>query len=235
MDLYDYIWKRKSTRKYDITPLDSVQLDQITQFADNLKPLYPNIKIEYEITSGIKSILPMNPIKAPHYFVISSEKTNGYLENVGFMFQQMDLFLSSIELGSCWFGLGKPAEKLKTKLSYVSTLAFGKAAGTPYRDHTKFKRKALSDISIGTDDRLEAVRLAPSAINNQNWFFEAANGKINVFHKKAMIGVINNLNKIDIGIALCHLFVATKHFGKDFSFSKEAEKKRKGYTYTGTI
>ena len=72
-------------------------MEQITLFAQNLKPLYPDIKIAYEITSNIKGIFS---VKAPHYFIISSEKSNAYLENVGFMFQQIDLFLSSLNLGS---------------------------------------------------------------------------------------------------------------------------------------
>ena len=69
MDLYNYIRKRKSVRKYDMIPLSEEQLSRIEQFAKNLKPLYPGIKTAYEITSAVKSIFPL---KAPHYFVISS-------------------------------------------------------------------------------------------------------------------------------------------------------------------
>ena len=72
----------------------------------------------------------------------------------------------------------KPAEKLKDELPFVISLAFGKAAGSPYRELSEYKRKSLSNISSGSDKRLEAVRLAPSAMNNQNWFFVAGNGKI---------------------------------------------------------
>ena len=232
MELYEYIWKRKSTRKYDMEPLEPRQLEQIRLFAQDIKPLYPDIKIAYEITSSIKGIFS---VKAPHYLIISSEESNGYLENVGFMFQQMDLFLSNLNLGSCWLGMGKPPASLKTELPHVIALAFGKAIGTPYRERSEFKRKSIADISTGSDQRFDAVRVAPSAMNNQNWFFEANNGKIDVYQKKAMIGMLEKLNKIDIGIALCHLFVATKHFGKEFVFSRETDKKKKGYIYTGTI
>ena len=229
MKLYEYIWKRKSTRKYDMTSLETKQLEQITLFANNLKPLYPDIKITCEITSSIKGIFS---VKAPHYLIISSEKSNAYLENAGFMFQQMDLFLSSLNLGSCWLGMGKPPASLKTELPHVIAFAFGKAIGTPYRERTEFNRKAIADISIGSDERLDAARVAPSAMNNQNWFFEASNGKIDVYQKKAIIGVLEKLNKIDIGIALCHLFIATEHSGKKFVFSKETDKEKKGYIYT---
>jgi len=232
MSLYDFIWQRKSTRKYDTTPLDENLLEQISQFAEQLKPLYPNIKMAYNITSNVKTILPL---KAPHFFVISSEQNEGYLENVGFMFQQMDLFLSSLGLASCWYGGGKPASGVETKLPFVIILAFGKAAGNPHRELAEFKRKPLSAISNGHDERLEAARVAPSGVNFQNWFFEVSKGNIQVFQKKVLLGIYNKLGRIDIGIALCHLFLATEHNGGTFVFSKEAGIEKKGYVYIGTI
>jgi len=232
MNLYDYIWKRKSTRKYDMTPLEPELLEKIIRFAENLKPLYSGIEIAFAITSSIKSI---KPIKAPHYFIISSKKSYGCFENVGFMFQQMDLYLSSLGLGSCWLGMGKPVASFKTKLPHIITLAFGKAAGSPHREPTELKRKSLAAISKGLDDRLEAARVAPSAMNNQNWFFGASNGKIDVYYKKATIAVFTKLNKIDIGIALCHLFIATEHSGEKFVFSTDSIEHKKGYIYVGTI
>ena len=232
MTLYDFIPKRKATRKYEMTPLSKEELSQIRQFADNLQPLYPDILIQYEIVGGVKSILS---VKAPHYFIIYGENKEGYLENAGFMFQQMDLYLSSIGLGSCWLGMAKSSAEPQTKLPFIITLAFGKAAGSPYRELSEFKRKALSDISSGSDERLEAARLAPSAVNHQNWFFASADGKIDAYQKKAVIGLYDKMNKIDMGIALCHLFLATEQAGKGFVFAKEAGKEKKGYVYTGTV
>lgn len=232
MNLYDYIWKRKSTRKYDMTPLGEEQISRIKQFSSNLRPLYPNIKIAYEITADVKGL---QSFKAPHYFVVSSENSDGYLENAGFMFQQMSLYLSSLGIGSCWLGGAKPPPGVKTELPFVIILAFGKALDSPYRERKEFKRKPLTEISSGSDDRIEAARLAPSGVNFQNWFFEADNGKIDVYRKKTILGIYNRLAEIDSGIALCHLFAATEHSGKAFVFSKEAGKDKKGYIYIGTV
>lgn len=238
MNLYDFIFKRKSTRKYDMMPLTDGQLAEIKAFADNLKPLYKDIKVEYSIANAedVKNILP---IRAPHYIIISSEKKDAYLTNVGFMFQQMDLFLSSKGLGTCWLGMAKPNKKISTKLEFIIILALGKALDSPHRELSEFKRKALSEISTGTDKRLEAARLAPSATNSQNWFFAAENGKIHTYQKrvnplKALI--YEKINKIDMGIAICHLYYATEHLGKKFVFEKEENPKElKGYTYIGTV
>ncbi len=238
-DLYEFIFKRKSTRKYDMTPLDAATLNKIRSFANDVRRLYPKIKTAFEITGDVKNILP---VRAPHYFIISSEKNDGYLENVGFMFQQVDLFLSSMGLGSCWLGMARPTSETKsepkTELLFVIILAFGKTVDSPHREPSAFTRKPLTEVSSGADNRLEAARLAPSATNSQNWFFACDNGKIDVFQKKlnpAMALMYDKMNKVDMGIALCHLCVATEHNGLKFVFSKEAGKDRKGYIYTGTV
>ena len=234
--LYESIFKRKSNRKYQMTPLETEQLLEIKAFADNLKPLYENIKVEYELTSNVKNLLP---IKAPHYIIISSENKEGYLANVGFLFQQMDLFLSSKGLGSCWLGMAKPTEKMETKLEFVIVMAFGKAVDSPYRARSEFKRKPLSEISSGSDDRLECARLAPSASNSQNWFFDCNNGNIHIYKKNLnpiKMLMYERMNKVDIGIVISHLYVATQHQGKEFSFTQlTSVKELKGYTYIGTV
>ena len=235
MDLYDFIWKRKSTRQYDLAPLDEEQLHRIEQFAKVLKPLFFDFETAWEITAGVKGITALD---APHYIAVSSEEGDGYLENVGFMFQQMDLFLSSEGLGSCWFGAAKTPSGLKSGLRYVITLAFGKAEESPWRELSGFKRKPLYDISSGSDERIEAARLAPSAVNFQNWFFAAENGRIDVFRKKTLLATqrhFGDFSKIDIGIALCHLYIATEYFGKEFVFTKEEGKEKKGHVYVGTV
>jgi len=235
-NLYAYIFKRKSNRQYDMTPLSEEQLSSIKAFAERLKPLHENIKVEYYITNNVKNI---SPVSAPHYFVISSENKEGYLFNIGFMFQQMDLFLSSEGLGSCWLGLARSTEKIETKLEFVIILAFGKTVGSPYRDLSGFKRKPLAEIASGSDERLECAHLAPSASNTQNWFFACENGGIHVYQKKlnpVMAILYNKMNQIDIGIALCHLYTATENQGKIFVFSQKSKAKElKGYSYIGSV
>lgn len=235
MNLYDCIFKRKSTRKYDMSSLDEATLEKITAFGDSLKPLYPGIKTAYQITSDVKNLLP---IKAPHYFLLSSEQSSDYLQNMGFMWQQMDLFLSSLELGSCWLGMARPTTEIKTKYAFVIALAFGKAEGSPYRELCDFKRKPLSEISSGNDNRLEAARLAPSATNSQHWFFDANSSGIDVYQKKLnpiMTPMYDKMNKVDMGIAICHLYFATEYAGKAFMFEKQSGRDKKGYIYTGTV
>ena len=115
----------------------------------------------------------------------------------------MDLFLSESGIGSCWLGASKPEEKETSALPHVICMSFGRPAEPLHRARSEFKRKPLAEISEGVDERLEAARLAPSAVNAQNWYFAAMNGKIHCYRKKAnpLLGFIyNKLHSIKVMI-----------------------------------
>jgi nitroreductase len=241
-DFYDIIYKRKSVRKYDLEPLGKNTLEDISAYMDKVKPLYENIKTEMNIVGGevVKNILP---IKAPHYILISSENKEGYLTNVGFILQQVDLFLSSNGLGSCWVGMAQPKKEIlkKFQLEYVIALAFGNPTESLHRENiSEFKRKTIEKIRDDDkeDKLIEAVRLAPSATNSQPWFLKVDNNKIHAYCIKSNFIkaiVYKKMNQIDMGIAMCHLWIAARHFGKNVKFVTDkgaVENPPAGYYYT---
>ena len=100
-------------RKYDLTPLDITILDAVRAEINKVKPLYSDIKFSVEIVSKSKG---MFGIKAPHYLIFTSDEHEGYLENIGFVGQHLDLYFSANGLGACWLGASNPlAEKYKSK------------------------------------------------------------------------------------------------------------------------
>jgi len=228
----EIIRKRKSVRKYDVMPLDAEILENIRAQILKVKPLYPEIKYSIEITSKTKGILG---VKAPHFLIFGSEEKEGAAENIGFIGQQLDLYFSASGIGTCWLGASKPGEKIESTLPHVIAMAFGKPAEPLHRDISGFKRKSISEISRGDDKRIEAARLAPSAVNMQNWYFVAENGKIHCYCKKLnpLLGfMFNEMVRIDMGIALCHIAEESDNF----QFSKELTVPHcKGYVYMGTV
>jgi nitroreductase len=227
------ICQRKSIRKYDLNPLDDAALEAVREQIKKLVPLYPEIPYSITIADQTKRSAP--GVKAPHFLLFGSEEKEGSLENIGFLGQQMDLFFSGAGIGSCWLGMAKPEEKTDCPLPYVIGMSFGKPVEPLHRTADDFKRKPLSAISEGSDPRLEAARLAPSAVNAQDWYFIAEQGKIHCYRRKAnpLLGfMFDKLGKIDLGIALCHLAEESA----DFKFDKETgAPARKGYIYTGTV
>jgi nitroreductase len=236
MELHEAIYKRKSTRKYDMTPLGAAILEEISDFTNTLKPLYEGIKTRCEFTEPENVKKNMLTVSAPHYILISSEKKDGSLMNAGFMFQQMDLFIQSRGLGSCWLGSAKPVEMANNEFEFVIVLAFGKPQGSPYRELSGYKRKALSEISANADERLEPARLAPSGINSQPWYFRSDGNDIHAYcakHGAIKARVYERMNKIDMGIALAHLYISNPH---TFEFYEQPEPKTvKGHYYIGSI
>ncbi|MGB9936489.1 MAG: nitroreductase family protein [Methanobacterium sp.] len=244
-DLYETIFKRKSIRNYDLTPLDENTLSEISDYLNNLDPLYDDIKLELKIVSENK-INRRFMKKAPHYLVIFSENKEGYLTNVGFMLQQVDLFLSANGIGTCWQGIPKPKKEVleSSDLEYIILIAFGKPNEPLYRTSlSQFKRKPLKDMSDvkGAEKIMEAARLAPSATNSQGWYFSGDENIIHVYALKP--GFIRGLVAkkyipIDVGITLCHLKIAAEHFGKykGIVFDKSApDNSSKGYEYVASL
>lgn len=242
MELKEMISKRKSTRSYTNVPVDEATLQKITEFTANIKPLYPDIKVRSEIVNR-ESVRCICPWTTPQLITIFTEDKGDALVNVGFMFQQLDLYIQSRGLGVCWLGMGKLSTQgiVETKsdddLQFVMMLAFGEPKGESLRASTgEFKRKSLVDISDKEDERLELARLAPSSVNSQPWYFIHEGGTIHTycalqgFLKAKTLG---DMNQIDIGIALAHMYISNPD---TFRFFKvESVKEIKGYAYMGSF
>ena len=227
MTMYEMIFKRKSCRSFTGEPVDAQMIEKILSFEP--EPLYPQIKVRMDIVSRdkVKCICPWT---TPQLIAIYSEEADGYLENIGFLFQQMDLHLQTLGLGVCWLGMGRMNPKTTTEvegMKFVIMLAFGHPKGDPLRhDLKRFRRKSMEQITDKADPRLEPARLAPSAVNSQPWYFTHQGDTIHAYCSKKG-------SPLDVGIALAHLFVANE---ESFRFAKtENVSEIPGYTYIGSI
>lgn len=226
IEQYEAISRRKSIRKFCFTPLDLSVLFEIQKKLGDLTPLRDEIPFRIEIILEEK-IRGLFSVRAPYYLCFYSEAKEGCLENAGFLMQQMDLYLSANGIGSCWLGLAKPPrELLKTAsgLEFMIMLAFGAPAEPLHRDSTaEFKRKPLEEITQIEQalELLAPVRLAPSATNNQPWFFTGTKQELVAARVKrgfVTSAAYERMNKVDMGIALCHLYVSAIHAGKTIRF-----------------
>jgi nitroreductase len=238
-DLYQAIFKRRSVRKY-AGPLDEGAMDKVRDFMSSLKPMYSGIKTELKILSNpeVKGIFKVD---APHFIAFFSEKKEGYLANAGFMLQQMDLFLSANGIGSCWQGGPKPIREARyaSELEYVILLAFGRPEEELHRKTSgEFKREPSEKIASvdGFKELIEPARLAPSGMNNQPWYFSSTGKAIDAYSAKSPI--VDHMNRISVGIALSHLWLAAEHAGMKVTFmsqeSKAADPPRR-YSYVATM
>lgn len=243
-ELYQSIYKRKSIRKYKSEELSSKQLAEINDFLKKAIALDPTIKFETKIVNS-EAVKSLMSIKSPHYLQFFSETKGDYLLNAGFILQQLDLYLAAKGLGSCWFGLAKPKKDIlaESELEYVITLVFGKPDEENHRDSVEdFNRKSLSEIKKGENhyEILEAVRLAPSATNGQPWYFISEVDQIHLYQKDPNFikkFFYERMNKIDMGIALAHLWLAADQHNQNFVLEKLAESPAtvEGFNYLTTV
>ncbi|MBQ9961202.1 MAG: nitroreductase [Firmicutes bacterium] len=237
MSLKEMIFKRKSVRSFVNASIGPNSIARIEKFINGIKPLYPDIKVRAEIVDR-ESVKCICPWTTKQVVAIFTEDKPGALINVGFMFQQLDLYLADIGLGACWLGMAQwEGEKEREDgLKFVMTMAFGKPKGEGQRDDVlKFKRKNMTEISDIQDARLVPARLAPSSANSQPWYFTHEDDVIHVYcaHKGLLNKSLGSTNQMDVGIALAHMYVANEETFEFFVVENPVPVK--DHTYMGSF
>lgn len=225
--LYPMIFKRKSFHLFRNTgnlKISQEELNHIKALYETLCPLYPHIKTTMKIVSA-----DFTPCKRGQEYclLLYSEKKDNYLQNIGFIGQQLDLYLASLNIGSLWYGIGKVEEEID-HMEFVIMLAIKKIDDeSKFRKNMfKSKRKPLEDIWKGDyiDDISHIVRFAPSACNLQPWLVEYEHSTLKVYRYqisgKRGIMPANKViyySRIDMGIFLCFLQLCLQHRHIDYT------------------
>ena len=209
------IFKRKSFhlfRNIGNEHITDEEIKDIENQFSKFKPLIDDIKVKIKIVKDGVSCK-----RGQEYCVLFySEQKENYLQNIGYLGEQLDLYLVSKNIGTLWFGIGKVEEKQFEGLDFVIMIAISKVDSSEKfrKDMYKSKRKELDEIWFGDDylDIANIVRFTPSACNTQPWKVEASENELKVFRyrKEGKRGIMpKNLviyyNQIDIGIFLCFL------------------------------
>lgn len=241
MNLQETIYRRKSFRSYSKDVVEANILLDIDNFIKNAKPLYPEIKFSWEFI-GVDDMKCVQAWRSPHYIAMFSENTDKARLNLGFIFQQAELYMQSIGIGTCWLGLGKLNDDVMKELSgdsgmgCIMMMAFGYPENEEYRsDLLEFNRKDMLEISDVEDIRLECARIAPSAVNSQPWYFTHEGDIVHVYgtSKYLLHKVLGRMNKFDLGIALAHIYEENKETFEFFNAENAAD--IKGRYYIGSI
>ena len=214
-ELFPMIFKRKSFHLFRNVGEDKISEAELKDIEDafpKFEALYPDIKTAIRI---VKPGTVSFKRDAEYCILIYSEKKDNYLMNAGFIGQQLDLYLVSKNIGSLWFGIGKPDEKTHEGLDFVIMIAIRKVKDDSLfrKDMYKAKRKPLEEQWSGDDLGIaDIARFSPSACNTQPWFVENSGDKLTVYRYKKdgkrgimPAAVTDYYNRIDIGIYLCIL------------------------------
>ncbi len=247
--LYDMIFKRKSFhlfRGLGEERLSSSELEGIKAFWQSLTPLCPNIKTAMQIVPAEQTT---NQHGQEYCIALYSERKDNYLQNIGYLGQQLDLYLVSRNIGSCWYGIGRAKEESFQGLPYVIMLAISKVDDpSKFRKELwKAKRKPLAETWQGAPlaGVSDLARFAPSACNSQPWRVERAGNTLQIYRflKPGRVGLMTPriaryMNRIDMGIYLCILELCLQHENISYRLALHpdpGEKTEKTLTATVTI
>ena len=213
--LYDMIFRRKSFHRYvDVgdEKLTEEELQDIMRAWTEFTPLCPEIRTAIHIVPAKETSCKRGN---EYSILIYSEKKEHYLQNIGYLGEQLDLYLTSKNIGPLWFGVGRTKERTYDGLDYVIMMGI-KKLDTPARfrkDFTACKRKSVGEIWEGTEIAgvTGIVRYTPSACNSQPWYV-VNDGTLTVYRRQKPGGVgimpffvVSYFNRIDMGIFLCFL------------------------------
>ncbi len=225
-DLYEMIFKRKSFHLFRNIGNESItneELNDIENTFNSIKPLVENIKVKIKIVKDFTSCK-----RGQEYCILFySEKKDNYLQNIGYIGEQLDLYLVSKDIATLWYGIGKPEKNKIDNLDFVIMIAIKKCDSKDKfrKDMYKSKRKEVNEIWIGNDylNIANIVRFAPSACNLEPWIIESNKKEINVYRyrKEGKRGIMPKdmviyYNQIDIGIFLCFLELCLTHENNNY-------------------
>ena len=138
------------------------------------------------------------------YIAMIGKKDDELEEKCGYYGEKLVLFAQQLGLNTCWVAVSY--KKIKTaymldageKLCIVIAIGYGKTQGVPHKSKAPSEVADMGDVSEWFKKGVEAALLAPTAVNQQKFFFSLDNGRVSARAGRGFY------SKIDLGIAKCH-------------------------------
>ena len=149
-----------------------------------------------------------------NYIAMVGKKGADLSEKVGYYGQKLVLFAQTLGLNTCWVALTykkvKTAYKIEEgeKLALVIAIGYGATQGVPH------KSKSINAVSNAGEDSPEwfvngvkAALLAPTATNQQKFFFTLKDGEVTAkpgrgFYAKVDLGIVKYHFELGSGVKL---------------------------------
>ena len=241
-DLMEVIRGRKSVRTYDGTGISGEHRGLLEEYIKGITNPF-DIPVEFVLMDAKEHGLSSPVLSGERLYVAGKVEKKPYADVAfGVSFEKLVLYAWSLEIGTVWIGgtmkrdvfekaaglkegemmpcvspLGYPAEKRSLKEAMMRKGVSADSRISP--DKLFFQDTWDNPYTPGDEmtDILEMVRLAPSAVNKQPWRIIFRDGVYHFYEKKNK-GFVNDstgdLQKIDVGIALCHFIMGLEDKGK---------------------
>ena len=214
MTLIEAINARHSVRHYISKPLEHDIVEAIkAKIEDCNREGRLHIQLVTNELKGFNGLICYGQFSGvENYLVVAGKNAEDLDYRVGYYGEQLVLFAQQLGLGTCWAGLTYSKIKGTYTLDQGEKIVCMIALGYPNDPGRKIKRKTieqLSNVSSNTPEwfrrGVEAVQKAPTAVNQQKFYFEylGKSGNTHLVRAKRLFSLIG-YTKMDLGIARLH-------------------------------
>ncbi len=262
----ELIKKRRSVRTYDEKTVSEEAMKELLTLAENIENPYGLPVSFKLLSAKKDNLSCPVVVGTDLYIGGRIKNEKYCNEAFGFSFELMILYALSLDLGTVWLGGTMNREEYEKAMNLKEDELMPCASALGYFTDKMSVREVLMRKAIKANERnafealffygdfntaltkekagklltpLEMVRLAPSAVNKQPWRVVVCENKAHFYlvrNKEVTQGKALDMQKIDMGIALCHFAVASKETGLDISFeiNEPNIEKPKGAEYIAT-
>lgn len=210
MDILEIMKNRHSVRKYKEQQIETSKRELINDCIEAAnKESGLSIQVFYDEPKCFDSFMAHYGkfVNVKNYIAIVGNKNEQ--EKAGYYGEKIVLKCQELGLNTCWVAMthGKSKAEIKRgqKLLIIISLGYGETQGVPHKSKSIAELGRADQSTEWFDRGMEAVSLAPTAVNQQKFFFELNNGKVTV---KNLGGFYS---KIDLGIVKYHFEAVTGH------------------------
>ena len=208
MDTFELMRSRHSVRRYFEKPIPEEVRKALDDYTSDLNAKSGlHIQILYDEPDCFSSFMAKyGGIRGcNNYISLVGVKSSDLDERCGYFGELLVLKAQEIGLNTCWTALSHGKTKASVKdgeeESIVIALGYGVTQGSVRRSKKPHDVSNISDKSPGWFcSGIEAALLAPTAINQQKFYFEL----IDENKVSANAGRIGPCLKTDLGIVKCH-------------------------------
>ena len=210
MDILELMKERHSVRQYKNQTIELAKREAINALINDV-----NAKSKLSIQAFYDEPKCFNSFMAHYgkfenvenYIAIVGNKNEQ--EKAGYYGEKIVLKCQELGLNTCWVGMthGKSKAEIKRgqKLLVIISLGYGETQGVPHKSKSIAELGKADQSTEWFGRGMEAVSLAPTAVNQQKFLFELKNGNVTA---KNLGGFYSNM---DLGIAKYHFEAAIWH------------------------
>ncbi len=241
-NLLETIKGRKSVRTFDGQMISEEHRRAIEEYMKNIPNPF-EIPVEFKLLDAKENGLSSPVLTGEKLYVAGKVQKKAYAEAAfGYSFEKLVLYAWTLGIGTVWIGGTMKREKFEEAAGLKEGEMMPCVSPLGYPAQKKSLKETMMRKGVGADARIpadklffdgewgraltpaadmkdifEMVRWAPSAVNKQPWRIVAKDGTYHFYEKKDK-GYVHeatgDLQKTDVGIALCHFVMGVEETGK---------------------